>query len=275
MLLLNHATNKAEMPLRFQKRFMISLTLRRRLSCILLLFLLTGCSGKRPAIYNLKQDDSFVQSEIIAYKMGIGGVVAVDTSLSAEERTRYADLLRKAVQDERKYYTVFPVTDTETRMGPKRYEEILHAYRKRGFLCFDTLQEIKAVTKDFRYLVMARIEADVATEKTIRRPQTDDLGNTIEGERWVELATRRSVVVSLDIYDLLKCVSVMSGSLYKRGSNAWAYGEKEGGDAGEQFLQSFGSTCFQGFAEENLQPRAPRFEMVLGKIFKGFARDLP
>lgn len=258
-----------------QTQFTKTQTLMRKLSCVLLLVLLVGCSNSRPMIYNLKQDKSFVQPEILTGKMGIGGVVCSDPSLCAGERDRYADLLRSAIQEKRKGYAVFPATETEKNMGPDRYNEMLDSYRKLGFLCFDTLQEIKAVTREFRYFVMARIEANVTTEKTTRRPQTDDQGKEIEGERWVELATKRTVVVSLDVYDLFKSVSVMSGSLYERGTNEWAYGEVEGKDPATGFLQSFGSTCVQGFAEDTLQPRAPSFDKVLIKIFKGFALNMP
>jgi len=242
---------------------------------MLLLFLVTGCSGALPAIDNLKQEKGFVHAEIAAGKMGIGGIVSDLGSLSVEDRVRYAGLLRKALQDEKKDYAVFPAGELERRMGPDCYRDMLDAYRKLGFLCQDTLLEIRAAAGGFRYLVWARIEADKTSEKTVRRPQTDDQGREIEGERWVELSTGRAVVVSFDIYDLVNAASVMSGSLWERMDKSWAYGETEGKGVAEGFFQGLTSVFVQATAEGLLQPSAPPLDKVLFKIFKRLARGIP
>jgi len=242
---------------------------------LLLAFLLAGCSGALPKIDNLELDKSFTHKEVVAHKMCVGAVVSSDNYLSPEDRARYADLLRRVIQDDHEDYVVLPVAEVEKRVAPGRYEEMLHAYRKVGFLYSEMLEDLEAFSKDFRYLLLARIESNMTTEKTERRPQTDDQGYEIEGKRWVELTTSRIVVVSFDIYDLLQSDTVMSGSIYKRSSRSRAYGEVEDKNILKAFFQTMASTCIQPFAEDLLQPSAPDFEKNLVKIFRGLSNKMP
>ncbi len=184
-------------------------TFKFKAFCLLSILVFSGCATI-PKINNLKQDKSFTPDEIVAGRLGVGGVVSIVNDLDDSARRQYSDILRKSLLSVRKEYVILPVEEVAKWIEKDHYQAILNDYKYTGELSLNLLKKLASSQTEFRYFLLVRIIENEVTEtrEKVPRPeippQWDLEGNPIVKEIAVELIATRRIRVSLDIYDLKK-----------------------------------------------------------------------
>jgi len=251
--------------------------LRFNTFCLLSILVFSGCATI-PTINNLKQDKSFTPDEIVAGRLGVGGVVSIVNDFDDSARRQYSDILRKSLLSVRKEYVILPVEEVAKWIEKDHYRAILNDYKYTGELSLNLLKKLAFSQTEFRYLLLVRIIENQITktrEKSPRPeipPQWDLEGNPVVKEIAVELITTRRIRVSLDIYDLKKEILVWHGTINETQSKErTAYIEKKDEGIGRMFTL----IPVRAFLEVALEPSAPPTDKLLRKIFKVFAQYMP
>ena len=252
-------------------------TFKFKAFCLLSILVFSGCATI-PKINNLKQDKSFTPDEIVAGRLGVGGVVSIVNDLDDSARRQYSDILRKSLLSVRKEYVILPVEEVAKWIEKDHYQAILNDYKYTGELSLNLLKKLASSQTAFRYLLLIRIienEITKTREKSPRPeipPQWDLEGNPVVKEIAVELTTSRRIRVSLDIYDLEKEILVWHGTINENKSKErTAYIEKKDEGIGRMFAL----IPVRTFLEVALEPSAPTTDKLLQKIFKAFAQYIP
>jgi hypothetical protein len=232
---------------------------------IFLLSLLTIviCSGCAAKITGLKKDKSFVYSAVLGGKMVIGGVASLTNPFNEQDRTRYANLLRSAIIEERKEFSVSPVSLVVNKLGKEDYHALLDSYRDTGGLSNEQLSMLKTKVTGVKYFVFARVEADDISKNV----------NTTEGGKHVEKKVSRAMAVAFEVYDIADAKVVWSGliSTTLSGSNSY---ENTKESVLIDFVKSVSGKS-QTDDEKHPYPATPSMKKVFDKIFKEFGDAMP
>ena len=245
--------------------------------CLLSILLFSGCATI-PKIINLKQDKSFTHDEIVAGRLGVGGVVSLSNDLAQSVSRKYAGIVRDSFLSEKKELVILPIEEVVQRMEQDYYSKVLQNYKYTGEFNIASLKKLASAQTEFRYLLLVRIienEIIKTREKSPKPevpPQWDLEGNPVIKEIAVELITTRRIRVSLDIYDLEKEILVWHGTINETQSKQrTAYIEKKDEGIGRMFAL----IPVRAFLEVALEPSAPPTDKLLQKIFRAFAQYIP
>jgi hypothetical protein len=224
--------------------------------------------------------ESFTHEEIVAGKMGIGGVVSVANDSKEPEAAGYARLLRRVLMTERRDFVVLPIEEVRRRIGTDYHQAILEEYARSGRLSLTSLKKAQAVAGACRYIVFARI-IDNRVEEACQEhteegweqglPWEDWEESAREEDVWVELITTRHMTASIDVYDLVRPISVFHGTLDISESVSKEYAKTEEKNIAEMFLR----LPTHAFLETALQPNPPSTARLLGKLSITFSKNMP
>ena len=235
--------------------------------------LLAGCATTvtAPGVPSFKIDESLTHEKIVAGKMGIGGVVTHVSDCDRAESDRYASLLRRTSMNEREDFVVLPIEEVRRRIGTDSHKIILEEYAQSGRLSLPSLMEAQAVADECRYMVFAVI-IDNKVDVTRREyTESDWKTGSSEEELWVDLVTTRHMSASMDIYDLIRAISVFRGTVDISESVSKEYAKTADRNIGEAFMRM----PVHVFMQTALQPKPPSTERILGKLFVIFANNIP
>jgi len=260
--------------------------------CLLLLLCLLigpGCAAPH-VIPDLKQDASFVHAGLVDGGIGVGGVVSAPEVFDQEACAKYAKLLGQRIHKERPALFVSPAEDVSVKIGAERYRSLLDKYREFGRLRAESIELLRG-SSAARYLVFARVKSNTTREDRREYPQKEPEKDSLQKDylqdnekdfvfsskkkMWVELSTTRHIVISLDVYDLVKGISAWSGSIHESATNSIAYGKKKDKRLVQGFLKSMSGVAVEMLFEPLVQPKAPGTDELMGKVFKEFAGSLP
>ena len=221
-----------------------------------------GCSTKVKVI-GLRTDPSFTYDSLSAGGIVVGGVTFCRDELETAERllgigsefkfrVHSASLLRASILEKRPDIDVQPAMTITQAVGPESYTALLDDYELAGELEQARLAQLSEALTDLRYVIFARIEADVIDRDT-----------TVQGDTTTYRITR-TVTTFFQVYDLTARIPVWRGHV-----KASKYKENEYDQSGGFFSDLLESLFFGRY------PSPPEFNEVLRKTFEGFAKQLP
>ena len=212
-----------------------------------------GCGAK---VIRLKTDPSFTYVSLSAGGIVVGGVTfcRVCEELETAERFRVhsASLLRASILEKRPDIDVQPAMTITRAVGPESYNALLDDYELAGELEQARLAQLSEALDDLRYVIFARIEADVIDRVT-----------TFQGDTTTYEITR-TVTTGFQVYDLAARIPVWSSTI-----TASEKKENEYDQSGGFFSDLIESLFF------NKYPSPPEFNELLRKTFERFAKQLP
>lgn len=250
---------------------------------------LLGCSSTAtsPVASSFKIHESFTREQIVVGNMGIGGVVSVVNDSEEPAADEHARLLRNALMTKRKDFVVLPIEKVKRIIGTDDYQVILEEYARSGHVSLASLREAQVMAGACRYIVFARITNNRVEEASQEYTEEDweqspppgdqSLSSEDQEERtpeediWVELITTRHMTASIDVYDLLRPMSVFHGTLNISESVRKEYAKTEDRNIAETFLR----LPTHAFLETALQPKPPATARLLGKLFITFSKNMP
>jgi len=215
-------------------------------------FVLAGGCGTK--VIGLRTDPSFTYDSLSAGGIVVGGVTffRVNEVVTAESRGHSASLLRASILKKRPDIDVQPAIAITRAVGPESYTSLLDDYELAGEMEQVRLAQLSEALADLRYVIFARIEADVI-----------DRGTTFEGDTTTYWITR-TVTTGFQVYDLTARIPVWSGTITESKKE-----ENEDVQDGNFFGDLLVALLF------NKNPSTPEFNKLLRKTFEGFAKQLP
>jgi hypothetical protein len=221
-------------------------------------------------VIGLVMDPSFTYEAITSGKMAIGGVTSALKSMPERERNLYADMMRRKFLEKRETFIILPAGVVAHLLGHEAYRNMMDEYRTYGRLNNTMKRNLMTKLKTVRYIVFARIEKDNIS-KSRREVLYDEYGEELENKKTIMEITR-STDVSMNIYDLRTGVIVWSGTVEKISSRSNEYVEKE---KSKFFLIALIETIVEIFEPSPEYPEPSSLDELLGRIFTGFAENLP
>ena len=209
-----------------------------------------GCGTK---VIGLRTDPSFTYDSLSAGGIVVGGVTfRRDEVETAASRGFSASLLRASILEKRPDIDVQPAMTITQAVGPESYTALLDDYELAGELEQARLAQLSEALADLRYVIFARIEADVIDRDT-----------TVQGDTTTYRITR-TVTTGFQVYDLTARIPVWSGTITESKKE-----ENEDVQDGNFFGDLLVALLF------NKYPSTPEFNKLLRKTFEGFAKQLP
>ncbi len=212
-----------------------------------------GCTTK---VIGLKTDPSFTYDSLSAGGIVVGGVTFCRVCEEVETAERFrghsASLLRGSILKKRPDIDVQPAMTITQAVGPESYTALLDDYELAGELEQARLAQLSEALADLRYVIFARIEADVIDRDT-----------TVQGDTTTYRITR-TVTTGFQVYDLTARIPVWSGTITESKKE-----ENEDVQDGNFFGDLLVALLF------NKYPSTPEFNKLLRKTFEGFAKQLP
>jgi len=207
---------------------------------------------------NVISKDSFSAEEvrnekILFWGLSVGSAISDNTIFS-----KYSNIALASLTNRRKDIDISFNSNLAIDLGTKKYQEIYQTNRDGETLNSETLSTLYSVAKDYRYIIMSRIDRNHINETTDFR---DD--NII-------LTTTRELTVHTEIYDLQDLEMVWSGenSLIRANEKS----NKYNGNANNS------KDTTETKIENNLygtHPPPPPIEKMLERSFVELADSLP
>lgn len=232
---------------------------------------LAACATK---VAGLKQSPSFTFDNIARGKISVGGVTLATPSGSEGERASLGGILRTALLEERKEFTVLPVGTVATKLGAD-YPKVLRELQEAGSLGEKSLSLLRSKIRDARYIAFARVENDEVTQDRHETASSDKNGRPIEGSERIIANTQRSVTASLLVYDLTNGEMAWSGTVTKSLSGSRQYDKEREIGLVSVIKAIKGDSSTQSPETKYPFPEAPDSKKVLAKVFEGFAENFP
>lgn len=235
------------------------------------LFLFTNACATK--VDGLQVSDAFTVENIRSHSIVSAGVVDSKQVLLRADSNAYAGVLLSKIKDERPYANVRAVETLINALGEDRYAEVLNKYSASG-LDAPSLDEIASKLPGVQFIALAKIESDI-TQKNSKETQAseskDDKGNVTKVEASIEQTHSRTVIASLNIYDLKNKNSAFSGQVSKTLEERRKYNPD--GLRGVISLVN----AIRGEEQDKTYPypEAPATRKVLGEVFEGFAENFP
>ena len=225
-------------------------------------------------IAGLKQSESFVYSNVLSGKVGVGGVTSVMENLEDGRKSALANLLRTELLEERKEYNVVPSGTLAAKIGKAKYGQVMESYKAEGVLTDESLALLKPAATVSRYVAFARIENDNVSNGRSEIPDRNEKGEAIPNSGRISTSTKRTMTASLNIYDLQNGDVAWSGSVTKSATNTQEYDRQHEMQL-VSVIKAFKGEARESDAEKYPYPSAPEANKVLAKIFAGFAENMP
>ena len=255
----------------------------------LLIFIFLSCSHHKPHITAFYRDKSFANAQLVENVLGIGGIISIDHQFGNGEFDNFAKLLHKVLREKRGDLVLASVQQVIETTGNTTYDKIMNEYQVYPTSVFKSLQKISLVENDIRYLLLCSIDLNEIKEDQYKEvkpkeiPTTSlvdtelnvDEEETLEEEVLAVFKTTRKIRISFHIYDLKNAALVWRGTFEDSGSNSRSIVLDDEGGVVQEFAQPLSLGIIQGFYGSALQPRAPKFEILLKRVFNSFADQLP
>lgn len=179
----------------------------RSVSALLLIAALAACG--RPHVFGLRHDPAFTYESLHGGSIAVGGVTGVtgDEPPAPATRSQFESLLATALMEAYPRLKVVPAGAVVAALGEASHTELLARYRLAGELDSAAQHEMNTRLANARYVILARIEADVTDSSETVTPDT--LGK--KEYETVNLAASRTMTVGFQVYDRLLGRSVWSG----------------------------------------------------------------
>jgi hypothetical protein len=245
--------------------------LTRFLHLIYLALGLVGCATK---VAGLKQSPTFTFDNIARGKISVGGVALTTAPLSEGHRASLGGILRTALLEERKEFTVLPVGTAASRLGSE-YPKVLRELQEAGSLSEASLGLLRRKIRDSRYIAFARVENDEVSKDRHETASSDKEGKPIPGSERVIANAQRSVTASLLVYDLTNGEMAWSGTVTKSLTGSRQYDKEREIGLVSVIKAIKGDSNTQSPEEKYPFPEAPDSKQVLAKVFAGFAENFP
>jgi hypothetical protein len=229
---------------------------------LLLLATLAACA--QPHVFGLRHDPAFTYDSLHSGNVAVGGVTTItsDDPPTPATRSQFESLLATALMEAYPRLKVMPAGAVAAALGEASHTELLARYRLAGDLDSAAQHELNTRLENARYVVLARIEADLTdnsesvTPDTARKPKYET----------VKLAASRTMTVGFDVYDRSLGRSVWRGRLSAADTAANTYVEQRG------FVAAVVTSMLRG---EHKYPNPPSRTKVLRPLFEEFAESLP
>jgi len=220
---------------------------------------LAGCA-RPPHVFGLLHDPTFTSQSLDSGRIAVGGVTSIadDAAHSPSTRVRSESLLINSLREAHPLLQVAPAGAVAGEFGGKAHGELLDRYQRVGELDSASLHEMSARLPKLRYVVFARIDADV-----IDSTETVTLDSS-QNEH-TELSRSRTMTVGFHVYDMSLGRSVWSGQFTQRKGSSNNYDQPRG------LLEALVTAVL----DPHEYPAPPAQHKVLRPIFDAFAESLP
>ena len=248
------------------------------LALVTAIVLLAGCATK---VEQIHIDPAFTHSALVAGKLGIAAIVARGGSLSEQDRSVFGEMLRAAIESERKRLKVSGPGETANLLGAEKYEQLLSFYTKSAMLDSQWLAELKEYIKNKKYLLFAIITQDEISRTSHTR--TDEIrdakGKVVKSKNYLVRETSRVLHVITSIYDLTTGQFPWSSSISSEESNKFENlivpeQEQKNPDFKEVVMDILMATSETSTGAETFPQPPSRFEL-LKNIFLAIGENLP
>jgi hypothetical protein len=220
---------------------------------------LAGCA-RPPEVYGLRHDPTFTPRSLDSGRIAVGGVTSIadDTAHSPSLRVGYESLLISSLREARPLLQVAPAGAVAAEFGDKAHGELLDRYGQLGELDSASLHEMSGRLPKLRYVVFARIDADVIdSAKTVTLDSSQN--------EHTELSRWRTMSVGFQVYDMSLRRSVWSGQFTQREDASNKYDEP----------RTLLGAVVSAVLDTREYPAAPAQHKILRPIFAAFAGSLP
>src|SRR6266513_2058758 len=220
---------------------------------------LAGCVHP-PQVFGLRQDATFTHQSLDSARIAIGGVTSIadDAAHSTSARVRSESLLINSLREARPLLQVASAGAVAAEFGDKAHGELLDLYQRVGELDSASIHEMSARLPKLRYVVFARIDADLLDS-------TETVTTDSTGKEHTELSRSRTMTVGFNVYDMSLRRSVWSGQFTQRKRSSNDYDEPR------TLLAAVVSAVLDPYK----YPPPPAQHKVLRPIFDAFAASLP
>ena len=221
---------------------------------------LAGCA-RPPHVFGLRHDPTFTYQSLDSGRIAVGGVTSIadDAAHSPSARVRSESLLINSLRETHPLLQVASAGAVAVEFGDKAHGELLDRYRRVGELDSASLHEMSARLPKLRYVVFARIDADLTDS-------TETVTVDSSQNEHTELSRSRTLTVAFHVYDMSLRRSVWSGQFTQRKASSNSYDQPRG-------LVEALVTAVLGDSHE--YPAPPAQHKVLRPIFDAFAESLP
>ncbi len=218
-----------------------------------------GCAHP-PQVFGLRHDPTFTYQSLDSGRIAVGGVTSIADGAAHSPRTRAGSesLLINSLREAHPLLQVAPAGAVAVEFGDKAHGELLDRYGRVGELDSASLHEMSARLPKLRYVVFARIDADV-----IDSTETVTLDST-QNEH-TELSRSRTMSVGFNVYDMSLRRSVWSGQFTQRKGSSNNYDQPRG----------LLAAVVSAILDSHEYPAPPAEDKVLRPIFDAFAESLP
>ncbi len=169
---------------------------------------LVGCG---PYVAGLFHDPTFTHSTAVEGGIAVGGVVSVIGELTPEESGEYGAILMRELDRQRPEFKTASPTVVATLLGSVTYDEILNEYAREGALSDTLLRILQMNAEGYRYIVFARIFNNKCVKERSEGTVKDANSEVVEDKLKVTMSHRRSMEVSMHVYDLTSLKLAWSG----------------------------------------------------------------
>lgn len=207
--------------------------------------------------------------------IAIGGVTSALSPLTMEQRSRLSDELYSALYSEHPGKTFLTHYDIETLIGSGLHQQILDGYQLTADLSDAHWAPLRRVGADFA--VFARLERDTlrytSGEPEIASTALNDQYGKLTGR--VRLNTRRTITVSLSLYDLQsqRLVWKSEAGATRTHSDVYQY-SYTGNAADSTSLRAKLQTDLEN-KNRTIYPSPETLDALMLRVFANFARQLP
>jgi hypothetical protein len=251
--------------------------MQRNYFSVLVFMFILGLSGCVAPIKGLYQDSSFTYPNIQASGIAVAGVTSSVNKLSTATQVTYGNLVYDSLIDHLPGVAITTPGNFASQYGKNACAKLMSSYTTYRTINNDVLQAVHIKLAKSRYLVIANIDSNKVANG---REEWADV-NRREN---ISYTTKRSIQVTLQVYDLLSASMVWSGSITDGVTNSNDY-EVPGlaGDsfhhhnhrnAGKAIIRDVVSTASTLLVDtEAKNPAAPTTSAVLKKIFDNYASN--
>ena len=220
---------------------------------------LAGCA-RPPHVFGLLHDPTFTSQSLDSGRIAVGGVTSIadDAAHSPSTRVRSESLLINSLREAHPLLQVSPAGAVAAEFGDKAHGDLLDRYGRVGELDSASLHEMSARLPKLRYVVFARIDANV-----IDSTETVTLDST--NKEHTELSRSRTMTVGFNVYDMSLRRSVWSGQFTQRKGSSHNYDEP----------RTLLAAVVSAVLDPHEYPAPPAEDRVLRPIFDAFAQSLP
>jgi len=207
---------------------------------------------------NVVSKDSFSAEKVSNEKILFWGLSAGSPIWDKTEFSRYSSIALASLTNRRKDIDVSHNSNLATDLGELKYHEIYQNNRAGEILNSETLSIISSVTKDYRYILLSRID----------RNHINETSDYQDGKSM--LITIRELTIHTEVYDLKDLEIVWSGNNSLTRSNEKTNKLSNSGSASKDMTDTAIENKLYG-----THPPPPPIEKMIERSFAELADSLP